>query len=193
MELPFSFFFYCGFSVSQAFQAYLLLPVLPMLKLVAIVCALCCAIVRARVDTQVPTLMSLRSCLYVGLLSAFFVVVGYIARLFYLLSAARKQAKTMEDTILCDVSAQENPKRPPIPITPISRAEVAKHNKKSDCWIVVHNLVLDVTEYMPLHPGGERTISVYAGQDATTCYDSKHYPDTIELYAPEVIIGQVAD
>lgn len=83
--------------------------------------------------------------------------------------------------------------RPPIPTTPFTRAEVAQHNTKSDCWIVVHNLVLDVTEYMPLHPGGERTISIYAGGDATECYDTEHYPDTIELYAPEVIIGMVAD
>lgn len=35
----------------------------------------------------------------------------------------------------------------------LTLSEVAKHNKRDDCWIIVEGLVYDVTKYIPLHPG----------------------------------------
>lgn len=35
----------------------------------------------------------------------------------------------------------------------VSLEEVAKHNKESDCWIVVDNKVYDVTKFLSEHPG----------------------------------------
>lgn len=75
----------------------------------------------------------------------------------------------------------------------IPRAEVAKHNTKQDCWIIVHSLVLDVTHYIPVHPGGESFLTNSAGKDASTSFDTVHDLGDIELYAPEVIIGVAAD
>lgn len=49
--------------------------------------------------------------------------------------------------------------------------EVAKHNKKSDAWIVIHNKVADVTKWIPLHPGGD-IIMKGVGKDATTLFDN---------------------
>lgn len=49
----------------------------------------------------------------------------------------------------------------------ITRAEVAGHAKKADCWIVIDNAVLDVTAFLDDHPGGPETVVALAGQDAT--------------------------
>ena len=36
----------------------------------------------------------------------------------------------------------------------VSFAEVAKHSKEGDVWIVVGGKVFDITEFAPEHPGG---------------------------------------
>ena len=46
-------------------------------------------------------------------------------------------------------------------------ADVAKHNTKADCWVVVDGQVLDVTSFLSEHPGGELAILTFAGKDAT--------------------------
>jgi|GEM_PF-5456597 len=42
-------------------------------------------------------------------------------------------------------------------------AEVAVHNKQSDCWVIYDSRVFDITEWVPIHDGGP---DVY---DDTTC------------------------
>ena len=42
-----------------------------------------------------------------------------------------------------------------------SLADVAKHNKADDCWVVVNGQVLDVTDFLPDHPGGKKAILIY--------------------------------
>lgn len=55
-------------------------------------------------------------------------------------------------------------------------AEVAKHNKKDDVWVIVNGQVLDVTSFLPDHPGGEKAILLYAGRDATEEFNMLHDP-----------------
>ena len=45
--------------------------------------------------------------------------------------------------------------------------EVARHQSKGDCWVVLNNQVYDVTEFLPDHPGGKNAILLYGGKDAT--------------------------
>mmetsp|Transcript_20005 Transcript_20005/g.48050 ORF Transcript_20005/g.48050 Transcript_20005/m.48050 type:complete len:909 (-) Transcript_20005:36-2762(-) len=56
----------------------------------------------------------------------------------------------------------------------ISMAEVRKHNKEEDVWIVVNNKVYDCTEYLDLHPGGADSILINAGEDATEDFVAIH-------------------
>merc|ERR1712226_1093455 len=70
-------------------------------------------------------------------------------------------------------------------------AEVAKHTSKTDCWVVLHNQVLNVTNFLKDHPGGELAILTFGGKDATEEFNMIHPPDVIPKYAPDAIIGVV--
>merc|ERR1719453_425815 len=71
--------------------------------------------------------------------------------------------------------------------------DVASHNNKSDCWVVLHDRVLDVTDFLKDHPGGELAILTFAGKDATAEFDMIHPPDVIEKYLdPSATKGVVA-
>ncbi|TIA88701.1 hypothetical protein E3P81_03356 [Wallemia ichthyophaga] len=69
--------------------------------------------------------------------------------------------------------------------------DVKKHTSKDDCWVIVHDEVLDVTNFLPEHPGGEKAIMLYAGRDATEEFDMLHPPGVIQKYAPQSVIGSV--
>ncbi|KAF4759208.1 hypothetical protein FOZ63_031254, partial [Perkinsus olseni] len=71
--------------------------------------------------------------------------------------------------------------------------EVAKHHTESDCWVVVNGKVLDVTHFLPEHPGGKLAIMTFAGKDATKEFNMIHPPDVVEKYAPDAILGPLVD
>merc|ERR1712098_932111 len=52
-----------------------------------------------------------------------------------------------------------------------SMAEVRSHTSETDCWVVVHNKVYDVTSFLANHPGGSAIILAVAGRDATNAFE----------------------
>ncbi|GAA5805470.1 hypothetical protein HPULCUR_010986 [Helicostylum pulchrum] len=84
-----------------------------------------------------------------------------------------------------EVKAADEPKK----MGEYTLADVAKHNKPDDCWVVVNGEVLDVTDFLPDHPGGKKAILIYAGRDATEEFNMMHKPDVVAKYAPYAIIG----
>jgi len=73
----------------------------------------------------------------------------------------------------------------------LTMEEVAKHTTKEDCWVVLHNRVLNVTSFLSQHPGGELAILTFAGKDATAEFDMIHPPDVVGKYAPDAVIGEL--
>jgi flavocytochrome c len=71
-------------------------------------------------------------------------------------------------------------------------AEVSKHNKPDDCWVVVNGRVLDTTKFLKDHPGGPKAILLYAGKDATEEFNMLHENSVIDRYAPYTVIGKIA-
>ncbi|XP_060574258.1 acyl-CoA Delta-6 desaturase-like [Ruditapes philippinarum] len=53
-------------------------------------------------------------------------------------------------------------------------SEIQKHSSRDDRWIVISGQVYDVTEWSKKHPGGQRLIGHYAGQDATEAFGAFH-------------------
>lgn len=51
--------------------------------------------------------------------------------------------------------------------------EIAKHNKSSDCWMLIEGKVYNVTSYFGKHPGGNATMAATCGTDATDAYLTK--------------------
>jgi L-lactate dehydrogenase (cytochrome) len=62
--------------------------------------------------------------------------------------------------------------------------EVAKHNSRESCWVIIKGKVYDVTDFLDEHPGGASIILQYGGKDATEEYDPVHPPGTIEDNLP---------
>merc|ERR1719203_1954316 len=71
--------------------------------------------------------------------------------------------------------------------------EVAKHVTNTDCWVVVNGEVLNVTNFLKDHPGGELAILTFAGKDATEEFNMIHPPDVIPKYAPDAVIGKLGE
>jgi flavocytochrome c len=78
-----------------------------------------------------------------------------------------------------------------IPEKEITMEEVAKHNKKDDVWVVVKGVVMDVTKFLPDHPGGAQAIINFAGRDATEEFEMLHDDEVIPKYSPDSVIGRV--
>uniref|UniRef100_F1LDY4 Cytochrome b5 n=1 Tax=Ascaris suum TaxID=6253 RepID=F1LDY4_ASCSU len=69
--------------------------------------------------------------------------------------------------------------------------EVAKHNTATSLWIIYNDKVLDLTEFLNEHPGGDQVLLEVAGQDGTSRFrDIQHSTDAIEM-TEQYVIGTV--
>ena len=55
----------------------------------------------------------------------------------------------------------------------LDMAEISKHNKTADCWMLISGKVYNVTSYFGSHPGGNTTMSPTCGTDATSAYATR--------------------
>jgi len=71
-------------------------------------------------------------------------------------------------------------------------ADVAQHSKDDDAWIVVNGKVYDISKWSMKHPGGQKLILFYKGQDATDAFNAFH-PDkqTLQKYLPLFYLGDL--
>jgi cytochrome b involved in lipid metabolism len=58
--------------------------------------------------------------------------------------------------------------------TGLTVAQVATHNKATDCWIIIKSDVYDLTSYIQQHPGGAGVLTNLCGKDATQAFESQH-------------------
>ena len=66
-------------------------------------------------------------------------------------------------------------------------AEVAKHNKKGDCWVVIHDKVYDLSNFD--HPGGNEPIIANAGLDRTDAFEDAGHGISAKNMMKKYVIG----
>tara|TARA_B100000686_G_scaffold352569_1_gene454998 strand:- start:2406 stop:2927 length:522 start_codon:yes stop_codon:yes gene_type:complete len=74
-----------------------------------------------------------------------------------------------------------------------TKEEVALHNTKEDCWIIINNGVYDVTDFISIHPGGASILASQGGKDATEFFEELHRPEIIDEVASDYKIGILSD
>ncbi|KAI9468734.1 hypothetical protein LPJ78_005215 [Coemansia sp. RSA 989] len=70
--------------------------------------------------------------------------------------------------------------------------EVAKHNKRDDCWTVICGRVYNVTRYLDFHPGGRGQLMRVAGKDGTKLFFETHAWVNFENMLKECLVGFVS-
>ncbi|XP_017762151.1 PREDICTED: cytochrome b5 isoform X3 [Eufriesea mexicana] len=73
--------------------------------------------------------------------------------------------------------------------------EVAQHDGKdgANVWIVIYDMVYDVTEYKDKHPGGPELIEEYAGQDATRGFDEFGHSSDAKRMLKKFLVGELVE
>lgn len=72
-------------------------------------------------------------------------------------------------------------------------SEIKRHNNEKSAWLLIHDEVFDVTEFLEMHPGGKDVILDFIGTDATVPYEeAKHSKDAREMLQ-DFKIGELAD
>lgn len=69
--------------------------------------------------------------------------------------------------------------------------EIRKHNTDKDCWVVLYGRVLDVTEFLNVHPGGLNPICDLGGYDITNSFESIGHSSTALVRSKGFIIGNL--
>jgi sterol 14-demethylase len=70
-------------------------------------------------------------------------------------------------------------------------ADVAKHNKVGDLWLIIDGYVYDVTKYAVLHPGGEGKILAASGKDASAGFHGPQHPSSVHDTVKGYKIGRL--
>jgi len=55
----------------------------------------------------------------------------------------------------------------------LSKTELAKHNSRQNCWLLISGKIYDVTNFIKQHSGGAGEIIPTCGTDATAAYASR--------------------
>ena len=77
------------------------------------------------------------------------------------------------------------------PLPKYTTEEVAKHCTKEDCWIIIGEMVYDVTPFVEQHPGGIGPMVALAGKDCTDVFANYHSARVYKYMLPRYIKGQV--
>lgn len=73
--------------------------------------------------------------------------------------------------------------------------EVAKNDGKNgaNTWLVIHDMVYDVTAYKNKHPGGAELLEEYAGEDATRGFEEFGHSSDAKRVLKTFLVGELVE
>jgi len=74
-----------------------------------------------------------------------------------------------------------------------TKKEVESHKDKKSTWIIIHDNVYDVTEFLEEHPGGEEVLLEQAGKDATENFEDVGHSTDARTLMKQYQIGELVD
>lgn len=72
-------------------------------------------------------------------------------------------------------------------------AEVAKHNSRDDCWLIIDGQVHDATAWLASHPGGKNILATFAGKDVSREYRELAHSSDADAIRTGLVVGKVKD
>tara|TARA_B100000945_G_C20419352_1_gene616921 strand:+ start:418 stop:1800 length:1383 start_codon:yes stop_codon:yes gene_type:complete len=75
----------------------------------------------------------------------------------------------------------------------ISSEQIKLHNSENDCWIIINNLVFEVSDFLNKHPGGKLVILNSGGKDVTDAFENYHNASIHNKLHPFLIGKVLAD
>ena len=73
----------------------------------------------------------------------------------------------------------------------LSRAEVSRHCRATDAWVIVDGVVYDVTGFIEQHPGGPQLLAERAGQDVTETFRDLGHSQLASYILSEMYVGDL--
>lgn len=98
------------------------------------------------------------------------VVAAVAVGLFLVLGGKEKETASTTNTTNTSTTSSSQPNSSTAQKT-FTTAEVATHNKESDCWTFMNGNVYDITSYVPRHPGGVNEITQICGKDGKSLFE----------------------
>ncbi|CAF1335639.1 unnamed protein product [Didymodactylos carnosus] len=69
--------------------------------------------------------------------------------------------------------------------------EVSNHYRENDCWMIIRDIVYDLTNFIKEHPGGHDIMMEYAGSDATMAFTDKPHSKHASRLLQKYIVGEL--
>ena len=73
----------------------------------------------------------------------------------------------------------------------ITVTELAKHNKKGDCWVSIDGKVFDVSTFIKDHPGGQQILLRQGGTECSELFHEFHNKRVLKKFGAKLYIGDL--
>ncbi|KFK40765.1 hypothetical protein AALP_AA2G038000 [Arabis alpina] len=115
-------------------------------------------------------------------------LLGFLISALFLIQGKRGRKSTV------DQGKRSTHKDPVDDVKPksYSKSEVALHNKRHDCWIIIKDRVYDVTSYVEEHPGGDAILD-HAGDDSTDGFYGPQHATRVFDMIEDFYIGELRE
>jgi len=97
----------------------------------------------------------------------------------------------MDPEYKAHIQSEQEPIDPTKETKEYTYADVAAHDSKHDLWMVVHDKVYNVGNFVDEHPGGEEVMMDVGGQDATESFEDVGHSDEAREILAGFLVGDL--